>query len=63
MKCFKYICVSFLVLCMTIAAGSRTVQAAEEEYTYTIRLYAGNQGILTGTVRHRRISHPAETVL
>ena len=31
MKCFKYICVSFLVLCMTIAAGSRTVQAAEEE--------------------------------
>ncbi len=49
MKCFKYICVSFLVLCMTIAAGSRTVQAAEEEYTYTIRLYAGNQGILTGT--------------
>ena len=38
--------VLLLALC-SLAAGSRTAYAAEEEYTYTVKLYAGNQGELS----------------
>ena len=39
---------SFLILSVIIAALGQTVFAADEEYTYTVRLYAGNLGPLTG---------------
>lgn len=37
---------SAMFLSAVFPAGSRIVYAAEEEYTYTVRLYAGNQGTL-----------------
>ena len=40
----KGIC--FLVLAFMVMLNGLTVSAAEEEYTYTVRLYAGNQGRL-----------------
>lgn len=40
---------SLLVLVVMIMLNGRTALAAEEEYTYTVRLYAGNQGRLTGS--------------
>ena len=42
----KGIC--FLVLAFMVMLNGLTVSAAEEEYTYTVRLYAGNQGRLLG---------------
>lgn len=47
MRWFKKIYLSLFVLSLIMAANSRTAFAAEEEYTYTVRLYAGNQGTLT----------------
>lgn len=47
MKRFRYLCISLLFLFSAAAADSRPVSAAEEEYTYTVRLYAGNLGTLT----------------
>ena len=46
MKRFKKISVSLLVLALIMAVNSRPIFAADEEYTYTVRLYAGNQGAL-----------------
>ena len=43
----KGIC--FLVLAFMVMLNGLTVSAAEEEYTYTVRLYAGNQGRLLGS--------------
>lgn len=37
---------SLLVVSLLLVMNSHTVFAAEEEYTYTVRLYAGNQGAL-----------------
>lgn len=52
MRCWKKTLgrarVSILVLSVLVAMLSRTAFAAEEQYTYTVRLYAGNQGVLTG---------------
>ena len=48
MKYLKKIRMSFLILSVIIAALGQTVFAADEEYTYTVRLYAGNLGTLTG---------------
>ncbi|MCI8465920.1 MAG: hypothetical protein HFI63_08705 [Lachnospiraceae bacterium] len=45
---FKYLRIGFLLLSVLFFVGGRTAFAAEEEYTYTVRLYAGNQGALTG---------------
>lgn len=42
----KGIC--FLVLAFMVMLNGLTVSAAEEEYTYTVRLYVGNQGRLLG---------------
>ena len=47
MKRLKKICVSFLALSILLALNGKAAFAAEEEYTYTVRLYAGNQGSLT----------------
>ncbi len=48
-KLWKSVCMGFLLFSAVALAGSRTVTAlaADEEYTYTVRLYAGNQGVLT----------------
>ena len=46
MKRFKKISVSLLVLALIMVVNSRPIFAADEEYTYTVRLYAGNQGAL-----------------
>lgn len=46
MKQFKKISVSLLVLALIMAVNSRPIFAADEEYTYMVRLYAGNQGVL-----------------
>lgn len=47
MKRLKYFCIAILLLFMALLTDGRTVSAAEEEYTYTVRLYAGNIGKLT----------------
>ena len=48
MKWLKYLCVSLLLLSVFAMANGKTAFAAEEEeYTYTVRLYAGNLGTLT----------------
>ncbi len=48
MKWLKYVCVSLLLLSVFVMADGKTAFAAEEEeYTYTVRLYAGNLGTLT----------------
>ena len=48
MKWLKYLCVSLLLLSVFAMTDGKTVFAAEdEEYTYTVRLYAGNLGALT----------------
>lgn len=48
MRAWKWKKTGILLLAVfSLAAGSRTALAAEEEYTYTVRLYAGNQGELT----------------
>lgn len=46
MKRLKSICMSLLVVSLLLVTNSHTVFAAEDEYTYTVRLYAGNQGAL-----------------
>lgn len=43
---FKKTGLILLIISFFVLANSRTAFAAEEEYTYTVRLYAGNQGIL-----------------
>lgn len=47
MKLANKFVISLLALVMVFLAGSQTVSAADEEYTYTVRLYAGNQGKLS----------------
>ncbi len=49
MRYLKKIYSSLLILSMMVMMVGQTAFAAEEEYTYTVRLYAGNQGVLTGT--------------
>ncbi len=48
MKWWKKIQAGLLALSMTVLAAGQTALAADTGYTYTIRLYAGNQGMLTG---------------
>lgn len=49
MRWFRSVRAGFAALLILTLAGGRTaVLAAEEAYTYTVRLYAGNQGALTG---------------
>lgn len=47
MKWLKNICMSLLVFSLVLVANSRSVFAADEEYTYTVRIYGGNQGTIT----------------
>lgn len=47
MQFWKYIRVGFLILSIILLTNGQTAVAAEQEYTYTVRLYAGNQGKLT----------------
>ena len=47
MRFWKYIRVGLLLLSVILTFNSQSAYAAEEEYTYTVRLYAGNQGKLT----------------
>lgn len=49
MRLWRSLCRGLLLLAVFLAAGSCGVaaSAADEEYTYTVRLYAGNQGALT----------------
>ncbi|MBQ2283130.1 MAG: hypothetical protein II250_03015 [Agathobacter sp.] len=53
MKKFKKWCAALLLGCMAVLTGMQTVAAApggnDTEYTYTITLYAGNQGRFTST--------------
>ncbi len=51
----KGIC--FLVLAFLVMRNGLTVSAAEEEYTYTVRLYAGNQGSFwgAGSMSHQNL--------
>ena len=48
MKYLRKLCGSLLLLSLLFMMTGQTALAAEEEYTYTVRLYAGNQGTLTG---------------
>ena len=49
MKWLKNIRAGLLALSMlTLASGQTALAADDTAYTYTIRLYAGNQGVLTG---------------
>lgn len=48
MRYIRKICSSLLILSLFFVMAGQTALAAEEEYTYTVRLYAGNQGTLTG---------------
>lgn len=48
MRWLKNTGISLLILAFMVLLSGRTVLAAEEEYTYTVRLYAGNQGRLSG---------------
>lgn len=43
---FRKMSLILLILSLFILTNSQTAFAAEEEYTYTVRLYAGNQGTL-----------------
>lgn len=47
MKYLKKIRMSLLILSVFIMTIGQTAFAADEEYTYTVRLYAGNQGTLS----------------
>lgn len=47
MKHLKSIRSCLLILSVMIAALGKTALAAEEEYTYTVRVYAGNQGVVS----------------
>ncbi len=46
-KVLKSIGISLLLGAVLLFMGARDAYAANEEYTYTVRLYAGNQGALT----------------
>lgn len=48
MKKLKMILTSLLTVCMLFGSSVISVFAAEEEYTYTVTLYAGNQGTFPG---------------
>lgn len=48
MKYFNKIRISLLILSMMLVTFGQTTAAADQEYTYTIKLYAGNIGSLTG---------------
>lgn len=49
MRWLRSICAGLAaLLILTPASGRMVALAAEEEYSYTVRLYAGNQGALTG---------------
>ena len=48
MRWLRYIRASLLALTVTVLMMSQTAFAADEEYTYTVRLFAGNLGELTG---------------
>lgn len=48
MKYLKKIRKSLLLLSVMVFVFGQNVLAADEEYTYTVRFYAGNQGQLTG---------------
>lgn len=49
MKYFKKIRKSLLLLSSLVLVFGQSALAADEEYSYTVRLYAGNQGQLTGS--------------
>ena len=49
MRWLKNAGMSILILFFMAVSGSQAVSAAEEAYTYTVRLYAGNQGSLTNS--------------
>lgn len=61
LKCIRLLCLSAVFLSGLFLAGGQTAYAAEEEYTYTVRLYAGNQGTLTenGIDVHSESAHVA----
>lgn len=48
MKCIRKIRASLLILAVMVTAIGQTALAEDTAYTYTVRLYAGNQGALTG---------------
>lgn len=48
MKKLKMILTSLLTVCMLFGSSVISVFAEEEEYTYTVTLYAGNQGTFPG---------------
>ena len=48
MKWLKKIRAGLLALSMLTLTAGQTALASDTAYTYTIRLYAGNQGVLTG---------------
>lgn len=49
MKYFKKIQKSLFLLSAMVLVFGQSALAADEEYSYTVRLYAGNQGQLTGS--------------
>lgn len=49
MRWLKNAGMSILILFLMAISGSQAVSAAEEAYTYTVRLYAGNQGTITNS--------------
>lgn len=48
MKCIRKIRTGLLFLAVLTMVTGQTVFAEDTQYTYTVRLYAGNQGVLTG---------------
>ena len=55
MKGLKRVRIGLLVMAMLVALLPQTAFAAEEEYTYTVRLYAGNQGVATSFISFTRM--------
>lgn len=49
MKYLKKVRKSLLLLSIMVLVFGQSALAADEEYSYTVRLYAGNQGQLTGS--------------
>lgn len=47
-KHLKYLSAGLLALSVAVLTAGRPALAAEEEYTYTVRLHAGNLGEITG---------------
>ena len=50
MRLLRKLCISLLLLSVMVTAFGQTAFAAEDEYTYTVRIYAGDPkiGVLTG---------------